>query len=115
MAEPHFFQLRAGNAHRLFATHLFHRYQGFADILQYRQMREEIKLLKHHPHALANIAQLFFAIAPLTAAVDFTEGNAVQFYGASAGYFHKVQTAQQGALTRAAAANDGDFLTGIDI
>ena len=97
---------RAGDRLGLDASRLLDHLRRQHDVLPGRKVREQVELLKHHAHFLAQRAQI--------AVVDI-ESGAVDLDGAVVDALKSVQRAQQGAFAGTAAADDGHHLALFDV
>ena len=85
--------------------YLLLQYRRQGHIVKYRHVGEHVKILKHHAHALAELAgvQLFVGDV-LALEVDLSLGGLLQ----------QVQAAEKGGLAAAGGADDGDHFATAD-
>ena len=81
---------------------LAHPQRGKGHILQRSHMGEEVKPLENHAYVFPDFADICLGIGDL---------GAVYVNGAAGGFFEEVKAAQEGALTRAARADDDNHLS----
>ena len=77
---------------------------GQAEVLLDRQVREEVEVLEHHPHLLADGINV--------AVIDL---DALKLDGAAGGDLQPVQAAQEGGLAAAGRADQADHVAAVDV
>ena len=89
-----------GLAHQL----SLHRGQG--DVFTDGHVGEEVEVLEHHAHLLADLVNLHFGVG---------DDRVFKGDGACGGGFQQVETAQEGGLARPGGADDHHFFSGADV
>jgi hypothetical protein len=89
---------------------------GLDHVLQRRQMRPDVELLKHHADAPAHPVDVRFGVAP-PAAIDVQRADwlAVDQHISFVRLLEKVDAAQQGRFAAAAGTHDANDLPGFDV
>ncbi|MCY1455282.1 hypothetical protein D9M71_724060 [compost metagenome] len=75
-------------------------------------MREQVEALEHETYLLAQLADQSLLLAERAVGIDL---HIADLDAAAAGGFQQVEATQEGGLARAAGADDGDHLAGLDL
>ena len=109
--EADLFQQEHGLLLGLLTASMEHQLLRRDDVAQHRVMRKEVVILKDEPHLEAEPTQVFFRpIARRAVRAGGDHRLTVDADFAAVDGFKVVEAAQEGALARAAAADDGDDL-----
>ena len=103
--QAHAGQQRHGPFTGLLARELAHAARRQREVVQHRQVREQVELLEHHAHFLAQGFQPLAVVIDLDAVDDDATGIVP---------LQPVQHPQEGALARAGGAHDHGHLAGVE-
>lgn len=94
-----------------------HRDRRLANVLERRQMREQVEALKHHADVTAARGDDAIALfAQHTVGGEMIADEiAVDFDGTAVNLFEMIDAAQEGRLTAAAGAEQAQHFTGLDV
>nr|GFC77649.1 hypothetical protein [Tanacetum cinerariifolium] len=107
---PYLGQQAATQRDGLLARHLLDHGRAFDNVFKRSAVGEQIEVLEHEAHVLAQLANKALLLTQWAAAVDL---DVTHDDGAAGGFFQVIEAAQKGRLARSAGADDSDHFAGL--